>query len=333
MKRFVLIPGFLGLCLALLLTSCSQSSNSPTSQSRDQVFSSVIHDIRLGDGVPVSLRLATRWRISDYRTFSAQFSRTTMFDSLVLWPRQFEIANQAATEFPSVDSVFGNQRSKFIATIKEQLLSRLGEDGVEIKEVIISNIQFPAQYTEAKESIGMKEQELERIRQKNIVDVAAAEAAKVKAEADGKVAIVQAKQEGELQKIQSETETHRRQIELARAETERQVIEKQAVAEARKQELLNQAELDKIASLNNLEVKKKRDMDVAGVDQVKLKDKVDFERQIELAKLCQDNPVYASFMVNKELASKVQIAVLPTGQEGSGVFGDILRQGMPKVGN
>jgi hypothetical protein len=40
-----------------------------------------------------------------------------------------------------------------------------------------------------------------------------------------------------------------------------------------------------------------------------------------------ENPAYASFMVNKELASKVQIAVLPSGSDAN-VFGDLLKQGI-----
>jgi patatin-like phospholipase/acyl hydrolase len=36
------------------------------------------------------------------------------------------------------------------------------------------------------------------------------------------------------------------------------------------------------------------------------------------------NPAYASFLVNRELASKVQIAVLPLGTD-SGVLGNIIQ--------
>ena len=45
-------------------------------------------------------------------------------------------------------------------------------------------------------------------------------------------------------------------------------------------------------------------------------DKVAMEKEMDYAKLCTENPTYATFLVNKELASKVQIAVLPTGTDG-----------------
>jgi hypothetical protein len=46
---------------------------------------------------------------------------------------------------------------------------------------------------------------------------------------------------------------------------------------------------------------------------------------MEFANVVQKNPSFASFLVNRELASKVQIAVLPTGSD-SNVFGDFLKQ-------
>ena len=47
-------------------------------------------------------------------------------------------------------------------------------------------------------------------------------------------------------------------------------------------------------------------------------------RDRETAKIYGANPAYASFLVNKELASKVQIAVLPLGTD-SGVLGNIIQ--------
>jgi hypothetical protein len=47
-------------------------------------------------------------------------------------------------------------------------------------------------------------------------------------------------------------------------------------------------------------------------------------RDRETAKVYAANPAYASFLVNKELASKVQIAVLPLGTD-SGVLGNIIQ--------
>jgi len=48
------------------------------------------------------------------------------------------------------------------------------------------------------------------------------------------------------------------------------------------------------------------------------------DREKALAVLTAENPTYAAYLVNRELASKVQIAVLPLGTE-SGVLGNMLQ--------
>ena len=57
-------------------------------------------------------------------------------------------------------------------------------------------------------------------------------------------------------------------------------------------------------------------------------DKVGLDKELEIAKICAENPTYASYMVNKELTSKVQIAVLPANVEGN-IFGELLKMQTP----
>ncbi len=57
------------------------------------------------------------------------------------------------------------------------------------------------------------------------------------------------------------------------------------------------------------------------------KDLVQVAKEKALAALTAENPSYASYLVNRELASKVQIAVLPLGTE-SGVLGGMLQNSL-----
>jgi hypothetical protein len=49
-----------------------------------------------------------------------------------------------------------------------------------------------------------------------------------------------------------------------------------------------------------------------------------------MANLCKENPTYASFIVNRELAAKVDIAVLPAGSDPT-VFTDVIQHRMPSI--
>ncbi len=334
---------FLSGLVLILFTACQSNSNEstdapkvPVALSTDFVHEHILPEIRLGDGVPLQLDVTLRWNVTDSESFFQRFPSPDTFNLLVLRPRALELLRTTANTFESVDSVFSAHRQAFLAATKEVLISQLGEPQIAIREVIVSNIRFPNSYTKAMEEVGLMRQELERIKQQNTVALARAETSREQANADGQVAIAQAESAGRLQKIQAETEKSRRASELAKAETTAQVTRLQARAEADRQRELAKAEADRQHELAKVEVDRqkalksveaghKRELEQVQIDKQKQLDKVEFERQIELAKLCTENPTYAAFLVNKELASKVEIAVLPTGADAN-VFGNILNQ-------
>lgn len=315
------------LALSLFFGCQPSPTAEPTQFSRDQQFQFHLTNIRLGDGVPLGIELAIRWKITDEAAFFTQFEQPDSYHSMILAPRSREIAASISNTYPSVDSIFGMQRFAYMEALKGHLSDQLGEKGVEIKEIIVAEITFPHTFTQAKEQIGLKEQQLAAIRQQSIVDVEQAEANKKRAEADGLVAIAEAQAQGRLEKIQADIEASRRRRQLAQAETEKQVAEKKAESEARRLELLAQADLKKQTDLKTLEVTRQRELEMVQVDKQKALEQVAWEQQLQLAKLCAENPTYASFLVNKELASHVQIAVLPNDGQ-SNMFGDFLQQGM-----
>ncbi|MEM7655070.1 MAG: SPFH domain-containing protein [Bacteroidota bacterium] len=314
------------LFVALLSVACGPSdSESATPISRDQLYRATLSDIRLGDGVPLSLDVAIRWQMTDTAQFFQQFDEPSTFNSQVLVPRSMEVASLVSNQYPSVDSIFGQQRYPYMEDLKQNFLTHLGEEGIYIKEIILAEISFPAAYTQAKEKVGLKEQELEAIRQQSVVELAQAQANKEQTEANGQVAIAKAQADGRLEKIQAQIEESRRRRQLGQAETEKQVAEKRAESEVRRKELLAKADLQQEKDRKQLAVQHQREMEMLEVEKKKAMDQVAWEQELELARLCSENPTYASFLVNRELASKVEIAVLPAGGEAN-VFADLLRQ-------
>ena len=321
--------------LLILLTSCSEEKEPIRQQ---MVTQSTLNNVRLADGIPLRIDLSTRWVIENQELFFGQFRTAGEYDSLILIPRQKELANHVSIQYHYVDSVFTSQRKDFIYQLKEYLVIQLNEEGIKVNDVIISNIEFPVSYTSAKEQLALQDQELKRIKKQSIIDQENAEANRQQAIAQGVVNVEQAKLNAELEKINAETEKSRRASMLARAETEKQVAEKQAHAEARrqvllaeaeaqKQELYAQKELVKKTKLKDLEIQRQKELDLLAVEKEKLNEKQKFENDMRMAELCAKNPAYANYLINKELASKVQIAVLPSGQEAT-VFSGLLNTQM-----
>ena len=308
--------------VSLLAGACGRGAVPLTDQ--DQVHRTDLAEIRLGDGVPLKLSLAIRWRIEDGEVFSTQFPDPAKYASVILDPKAREVASHVANTYASVGSVFRPEREKFTQEVKEALRQKLAEQGIVIKEVVLADILFPKNFTDALEVTATKEQEFERIRQKNAIELEVAKAAQSKATAEGQVDVEKAKVAGKVAEINAEAEKKRRLSSIAKAETEAQVLVRRAKSEVQRQRLLatqeaerqralTEVELEKAARLKDLDVKKQKELDELAV-----------VRDRETAKIYGANPAYASFLVNKELASKVQIAVLPLGTD-SGVLGNIIQ--------
>ncbi|MEL6969702.1 MAG: SPFH domain-containing protein [Bacteroidota bacterium] len=310
MRRFIMF-----VLSAILITCCfcSCQKKSPVTH-EEQVMWVNYTDVRLGDGVPLALQLAVYWQPED--TDAGPARPNTLLGPL-LQARGVEVARRISNTFPQVDSVFSSQREAYVDAIKESLLLELPEPDLTVRDVIVQNVEFPVAFTTALEEIGLQKLKQEQISKQNQLDIARAAAQEKKAEADGQVAIAQAEAEGRLQAIQARTEASRRKSEMARAETAAAVARTQASAEA-----------NRLRQLKNVEVEKQRELEMIAVDKQRELDKVALEQQLELARLCQENPTYASFLVNRELAGNVEIAVLPTGTD-TNVFGGLLQSRLP----
>jgi hypothetical protein len=297
--------------VALLGSACGQGTAPFLDQG--QVHRAELADIRLGDGVPLKLSLAIRWRIEDGEVFSEQFAEPAKYASLVFDPKAREVVSKVANSYESAAAVFRPERDRFTEDVKQALRVKLAETGLVIKDVILADLLFPRSFTDAMEVKATQGQELERIRQKSAIELEDAKAAQSKAAAEGQIEIEKARVAGRVAEINAQAENKRRLTALAKAETEAQVIERRAKAEAERQRKQSEVDLERSARLKDLEVKKQKELD-----------ELPAARDREAARLFASNPAYASFLVNKELASKVQIAVLPLGTD-SGVLGNLVQ--------
>ena len=305
---------FLALFSLSLLAACKQTVSKTE---KDRLSNYHFGQVRLADGVPLDLSVNLRWQVADPETFYRQQLHPDSFQRHIMFPRCEEALRSMAHHYTSVDSIFLRQRERFLNDVKNTLAAALGTDGVSVKEVIVSELKFPDSYTSAMEQAGLLRQEFERIRRQNAVELAVADADRRKAEAMARVQIAQEEANARIRDIQARTEERNRAAELAKAETEVQIEAKKAVIAADRQRQLNEVEIEKVAKLQGLELLKQ-----------KQNDSVEVERHSTLARVYADNPNYATFVVNKELASKVNIAVVPAGTNPS-VFDNLINGTAP----
>ena len=299
--------------LAVAIVPGTAGCGSPDLARHDHIHQTELRDIRLGDGVPLAFSVSIRWRVEDARAFTTQFSDPARYASLVLNAKSREVAGRVANAYPSVAGVFRPEREKFVQEMKDALAAKLAEPGIRIKEVILSEMLFPKSFTDALEVTATKELELQRVREKSAIDLEQSKAAQAQAQAEGQVRAERARAEGRVAEINALTEDKRRLSEVAKAETEARVLDRRTKAEVERQRLLTRQEVERRNELNRVDVDKQKHLDEVAI-----------AREKALAVLTAENPTYAAYLVNRELASKVQIAVLPLGTD-SGVLGNMLQ--------
>lgn len=315
-------------CIAISsITSCTTEQSVPSGRTPDYVYTTELSQIRLGDGVPLDMDISVRYHSDDSIGFFHRFGSKHQYDSLVVIPKATEIANSVAIRYTDVDSIFGGRRQYFVVDLKESMKEGLAEEGIIIDEVMVAQIYFPTSYTDAMEKVAMLERKMEAIEQQSIIDKKQAEAARKRAIDEGKIQIERAKADGELAQINAEAEEKRRLSRLAKAKTESQIREMKAKDDAKRLELLAEAEKNKKAALYSLEVKQKRELQQVDLEKQEALAQMEFKKEKDLAELCMQNPAYASFLVNRELAGKVQMAILPSSGDAS-MFSNVLQNGM-----
>lgn len=302
---------FVVLSLTLICLACESDH---AANHDEHITHFQFSEIRLGDGVPLDVELSVYWQALKPEE---QPTRPDSILHQLMQARSTEAIQAVSNRFTDVDEVFSTLRESYILAIKDELKAILPEPDLAIQEVTVINIRFPEAFTAALEDIGLQEMKETQIHKQKEIALVQAAANKEKAKANGEVAIANAEAEGRLQAIQARTESSRRKSEIARAETAAAVARTQA-----------QAEVDRLRKIKNVEVEKQRGIEMIAVEKQREMDKVTMEQQLALAKLCESNPTYASFLVNRELAGNVEIAVLPTGTDAN-VFGGLLQSRLP----
>jgi hypothetical protein len=222
----------------------------------------------------------------------------------------------------------------------------LGVDGIVVKEVVLRDVQLPAEYAKGLESMLLKEQESERmvfeteIKQKEVkIAELEAEAQKIRdiknAESGAQVRVLQAKGEADAMQYtlplkqkqieQSKLEAEARKeatIENAQAAAESKVIDGKAELERRKLEA--EADANTIRVTASADFDKRKLLADADANTIRVTAAANSERLNLEAAALKSNPMLIQKMIAERLSDKLQIIMVP--MDGKNFFaGDVLK--------
>jgi regulator of protease activity HflC (stomatin/prohibitin superfamily) len=299
---------------------------------RDQVYTTAAEEesrknelvlkVEAQEGLPLGLAVSVRYRLDPLRLAYIDanlprpsgppdvFSREQGIAQLIVGPVVESAFRDAAPDYV-VRDIFSSKRIEFRQRVSRAITSRLAEDAIIVKEVLVRRIVLPPEYAQGLESLLLKEQESERmnfeqeIQQKQIkVAEYQAEANKIRfvkqAEANAQSRVIAAKAESDA--MQYTLPLKQKEIEQARLE-----------AAARKEATLENAQADAQAKVIDAKAEQQRDelLATADADRIRVTGAAEAHQlQLEAAAL-RGNPLLIQKIVAERLSDKVRIMMVP----------------------
>lgn len=227
---------------------------------RDRVFSTAafpnpkehleVLKIEAREGLSVGLAVTVRYRIDPNRLAYVQANLPQPIDTEIVEPVVASTFRDLGPNY-IIRDLFSTKRGEFRQKATEAITTRLNEDAIIVKEVLLRKVELPEEYARGLEGLLEKEQEDDRtsvdaeIEQKKVkIAESQAEAAKVRqikhAEADAQSRVLMAKSESDS--MQYTLPLKQKQIEQSRLE-----------AEARKEATIQNAEAEATAQVKTAE--------------------------------------------------------------------------------
>jgi len=263
------------------------------------------------EGLNIGLAVTVRYRLDPRKLDNLQAHLEQPVDRELVPPVVASAWRELAPSY-TVREIFSLKREEVRQRATDMITRKLGADGIVVEEVMLRDIQLPAEYSKGLEGLLLKEQEDDQLgiqteiqqKQVRIAELQAeAEAVqKVKAsEGEAKSKVIEAK--GEADAMQYTLPLKTKQIEQSKLEAEarKQTTIQNAEAEAEAKVIDSKAELQRRNMLADAEANRVRVMAVA-----------DGERMKSEAALLNSSPLLINKIVAERLSDKIQVVMVPT---------------------
>jgi regulator of protease activity HflC (stomatin/prohibitin superfamily) len=266
--------------------------------------------VQTREGLMVGLAVAVRYRLDP--------SKLAYIHSNLPQPVEEEmIAPAVASAFRDiapgylVRELFSTRREEIRKAAGDRISTKLGADGIVIKEVVLRDIQLPVEYAKGLEGLLLKEQENDRMNielevKKKLVQTATLEAEAEKAreikEAEAKAQVVVLEAKAQADAMQHTLPLKEKQIQQSRLE-----------AEARKESTVKNAEAMAQAKVidSKAESEKRKMMSESDEYRIRRVANADAERMKLEAEVLKENPLLIQKIIAEKLSDKVQIMMVP----------------------
>ena len=300
---------------------------------REQVYSTVAAEnpkqkadlltVQAREGLNIGLAVSVRYRLDPKRLESIHANLPQAVGEQVVAPVVSTIYRQLAPNYVTRE-IFATKREELRTKAADAVTARLASDGVIVREVLLRDLQLPAEYAKGLEGLLLKEQENERLGTEQEIKQKQVKIAELEAEAQKARDVKAAEAQAQVHVLQAKADADAMQYTLPLKQ--KQIEQTKLEAQARKESTLENAEAAAQAKIidSKAEVERQKNLADAEANRIRVTAAADAERMKFEASVLKSNPMLIQKIIAERLSDKLQIMMVPI--DGKNFFAnDVMR--------
>ena len=198
-------------------------------------------DVQAKEGLTLGLAITVRYRLDAKRLDYIQGNLPRPVEKEIVPPTVASVWREIVPNY-TVRDVFSAKREEVRQRASALITQKLAADGIVVKEVMLRDIQLPAEYAKGLETLLLKEQENDRMGVETELKTKEVRIAELEAEAAKVQQVKQAEGEAQVHVLQAKGEADAMQYTLPLKE--KQIQQSRLEAQARKEATIQNAEAE-----------------------------------------------------------------------------------------
>jgi regulator of protease activity HflC (stomatin/prohibitin superfamily) len=266
--------------------------------------------VQAKEGLSLDLAITVRYRLDPKRLDYIQSNLPQPVETEIVPAVVASVWRELAPNY-TVREVFAVKREEVRRRASEVITQKLANDGIMVKEVMLRDIQLPAEYAKGLEALLLKEQENDRMGVETEMKQKQVRIAELEAEATKAQQVKQAEGEAQVKVLQAKAESDAMQYTLPLKQ--KQIEQSKLEAEARKETTVKNAEAMAEAKVidSKAEMERRKLLADAEADRIRVTAAADAVRMTSEGAILKQNPLLINKIVAERLSDKLQIMMVP----------------------
>jgi len=268
-------------------------------------------DVQSKEGLSMGLGVTVRYRLDPKRLDYIQSHLPQPVDTEIVPPVVASAWRELAPHY-TVREIFSAKREDVREKAADTITKKLGADGIIVEEVMLRDIQLPAEYAQGLQNLLLKEQEDDQLNVQTEIQQKQVRIAELQAEAEAAQKVKQAEGEAKAKVVEAKGESDAMQYTLPLKQ--KQIEQSKLEAEARKQATVENADAEAQAKVidSKAELQRRNLLADAEANRIRVTALADAERMQSEAKLLNQSPLLINKIVAERLSDKIQVVMVPS---------------------